>query len=138
MIKKSSDKEEIIARFFILPRRLYPTTLSLLLITDRRMIFLSKGRGYLKKRASEPIMTQSVFNREELDKIVEMHENNYCFELGEISGVEVNTSPFKEETFGYYLKIATKKKKTKWDLRFEDLEKFRETVKKLGVNYVEK
>ncbi|MGQ9721619.1 MAG: hypothetical protein ACUVXA_09900 [Candidatus Jordarchaeum sp.] len=138
MVKKSSHKETIIARFFILPRRFFPTTLSLLLVTDRRMIFLSKGRGYLKKGASEPVMTQSVFNSEELDKIVEINESNYYFELGEVAEVELNTSPFREETFGYYLKITTKKKKTKWDLRFDDLEKFRETMKKLKLNYVEK
>lgn len=138
MVVKNSNKERIIARFFILPRRFYPTSLWLLVVTDRRMIFLTKGRDFIKKRASDSIMTQNAFNSDELDEIIEMNESNYHFDLGEVSEVEVNTSPFKEETFGYYLKIATKKKKTKWDLRFEDLENFRKIMKKVKVNYVEK
>ncbi|MFB0563624.1 MAG: hypothetical protein ACETWM_20680 [Candidatus Lokiarchaeia archaeon] len=138
MVIKNSNKEKIIARFFILPRKFYPTSLCLLLVTDRRMVFLSGARGLLKKRASEPVMTKSLFNSEELDGLIESRGNSFHFDLGEVSEVEVNTSPFKEETFGYYLKIATKKKKTKWDLRFEDLEDFRKIMKKLKVNYVEK
>jgi len=107
-------------------------------VTDRRLIFLSKAREYIKKRASEPVMTRRVLESEELDKLVETRSGSYHVNLEDVSEVEVNTSPFKEETFGYYMKIAAKKKKTKWDLRFEDLEGFRKTMKKLGINYVER
>jgi hypothetical protein len=138
MVIENQNKEKIISRFFILPRKFYPTNLILLLVTDRRMIFLSKARGFIKKQSSDPIMAKSVFNSEELDEIIKTREKSFHIDYEELSEIEVNTSPFKEEAFGYLLKIATKKKETKWDLRFEDLEAFRKTMQKLEVKYVEK
>lgn len=132
------NREKIVSRFFILPRKFYPTNLYLLLITDKRMILLSSARAFIKKQSSHPIMTKNVFNSEELDEIIKTREGSHQIDYEELSEIEVNTSPFKEETFGYFLKIATKKKKTKWDLRFEDLENFRKTMQKLKVKYIEK
>nr|MDO8080911.1 hypothetical protein [Candidatus Freyarchaeota archaeon] len=132
------NREKIVSRFFILPRKLYPTNLYLLIITDRRIILLSEARAFIKKQSSHLIMTKNIFNSEELDEIIKTREKSYQVDYEELSEIEVNTSPFKEETFGYFLKIATKKKKTKWDLRFEDLEDFRKTMQKLKVKYVEK
>jgi hypothetical protein len=133
-----ANKEKILSRFFILPRKFYPTSLVLLLLTDRRMIFLSGARGFIKKRYTDSVMTKSVFSGEELDKIIKTRESSFHIDYEELSKIELNTSPFKEETFGYLLKIATKKKETKWDLRFEDLQGFRKTMQKLKVKYVEK
>lgn len=133
-----ADKEKIISRFFILPRKFYPTSLVLLLVTDSRMIFLSGARGFIKKRYTDPVMTKSVFNGEELDEIIKTRKSSFHIDYDELSKIELNTSPFKEETFGYLLKIATKKKETKWDLRFEDLEGFRKTMQKLEIKYIEK
>ncbi|WXG42067.1 MAG: hypothetical protein WED07_15110 [Candidatus Freyarchaeum deiterrae] len=135
-VEKSIEK--IVSRFFILPRKFYPTNLYLLLITDRRMILLSKARAFIKKQSSHPLMTKNVFNSEELNEIIKTREKSYQIGYEELLEIEVNTSPFKEETFGYFLKIATKKKETKWDLRLEDLENFRKTMQKLKVKYVEK
>jgi hypothetical protein len=132
------NRERIVSRFFILPRKFYPTSLYLLLITDKRLILLSGARAFIKKQSSHPIMTKSVFNSEELDEVIKAREGSYPIDYKELSEIEVNTSPFKEETFGYFLKIATKKKETKWDLRLEDLENFRKTMQKLKVKYVEK
>lgn len=133
-----ADEEKLISRFFILPRKFYPTSLVLLLFTDRRMIFLSGARALIKKRNSEPIMTKSVFDGEFLNEIIKTREKSFQIRYEELSEIEVNTSPFKEEMFGYLLKIKTKKKENKWDLRFEDLENFRKTMQKLKIKYTEK